>query len=98
MLTRACSHAPSCDHAAEQKISETLGSELCGSQEVEVPRRVELDMSYAAAVHHHIVEVPQIDIRHVVGQNALYLGIERLPQLRIDLPPGLIDQRIHVRV
>ena len=74
------------------------GIKFRSAQEIEISRRIQPQIPHTVRMHHDIVEVPQIDVRQVLRQNALHLGIQRLSHLWIDLAPCLIDQRVDIRI
>ncbi len=49
--------------------------DLRRAQEIVISRRIQLQILHAPRMHEHVVEIPQIDVRQVLGQNALYLGV-----------------------
>jgi hypothetical protein len=49
-------------------------------------------------MHQNVVEVPEIDVRQILSQDALHLGIQRLAHIGIDLPPSFVDESVHLGI
>src|SRR5690348_5031331 len=68
------------------------------AQEVIVASRVQFQISHTVRVYEHVVEVPQINVGQVLRENTLYLVVQNLPGLGIDLLARLIDQLVDLRI
>src|SRR5712692_1071514 len=64
------------------------------AQEVVIARRRELDMGDAPAMYTHVVEVPEVEVGHVVGDDVLDLAEDPPALLAVGLYAGLVEQGI----
>src|SRR5712691_5156620 len=64
------------------------------AQEVVIARRRELDMGDAPGMYAHVVEVPEVEIGHVVGHDVLDLAEDPPALLAVSLYAGLVEQGI----
>ena len=69
-------------------------SQLGCPQKIVISCWIQLQIAYAFVVHEDIIQIPQIDIRQLLSQNELNLGIDRLAHLGIDFAARLVDERI----
>src|SRR5580692_8067760 len=75
-----------------------LRYEFRRAQEVVISCGIQFQVSHPAVVHKNVIEIPQIDVWQIVGQDVLHLGIERLAYAWVDGASRLINQRIQLWV
>src|SRR3974390_152136 len=82
-----------CYHA----LTRLLG-DLRRAQKVVISRRIDLNPSHSLGMHQHIIQIPQIDVRQLIRNDLLHLGVNRLALLLIERRSSLANQRVHSRV
>jgi hypothetical protein len=55
--------------------SPTLLNQFRSTQKIIVPSRIQFQIPHSPGMNYDIVEVPQIDVGHIIRQNVLHLGI-----------------------
>ena len=71
-----------------------LAADLSRLQKVVIARRIQAQVPHAPRVHEHVIEVPQIYRRNIVGEDFLNLGVEPLAGILIGLTARMVDQAI----
>src|SRR6516162_9081558 len=56
------------------------------------------EISYAAGVDDNIVEIPEIYVRQIFGEDSLNLAVNWLALCLVDFAACLVEQRIDVRI
>src|SRR5580693_750191 len=69
--------------------------ELRRAQKIVIPRWIQFQIHHMLVVHQDVIQIPEIDVRQFLGQNALYLGIDWLAHPGIDFAAGLVNQGIY---
>src|SRR5574340_1575856 len=78
--------------------AKSLRREFGGGQEVVVAGRVEAQVAHPPRVNQHVVQVPEIDVGQVVGQEALQLSVNLLALFWIQFAAALVDEFVGARV
>src|SRR5574340_487909 len=78
--------------------AKSLRREFCGAEEIVVAGGVEAQVAHPPRVDQHVVQVPEIDVGQILGQEALQLGVDLLPLLRVQFPAALVDEFVGARV
>src|SRR6185437_7576646 len=71
---------------------------LCRGEVVIVAGKWDLEIANARGMHHHVIHVPEIDIRKIVSQNFLDLGINASALSLVRSGPSLGDQFVNARI
>ncbi len=71
--------------------------ELRRAQKIVVTGGANLDPLYAIRVYQNVVEIPEIDVRQVIGKDLLYLVVDCLALLLVERAAALADQLIGTR-
>ena len=67
-------------------------------QKIKVARRIELKPAHSPRVDHHIVEVPEVDVGHILCQYLLQLRINLATQTLVGDRSRPVDHRVDLRV
>src|SRR5215831_12643719 len=79
-------------------IASCRRSQASRAQEVVVGRRIHLDTLQTFRVHQHVVEIPEIDVWQVIGQDLLHLVIDSFALLLVKGRTAFADERINFGV
>src|SRR5271157_6276084 len=72
--------------------------EFCCPQEIIVAGRAYLDAVHPVGMHQNVVEIPEIDVRQVYGDDLLDFIVDDFAFLLVDGAAAIADQLIHARV
>src|SRR5215469_2622300 len=68
--------------------------ELRGTKKVVIAGRVQLDALHAIGMDEHVVEVPEINVRKILGDDLLQLGIDDFALLLVEGGAALANELI----
>ena len=75
-----------------------LATDLSRLQKVVIARRIQGHVPHAPRVHEHVIEVPQIDIRHILCQHFLNFRVQPSAGILIGFAARLVDQPVDPRI
>src|SRR5260221_14574573 len=75
-----------------------LGNDLSSFKKVVVVRWIQSYIPHTPRVHEHVIEIPQVYIWDILGQNFLNFGVELLADILIGRASRLVGETIDLRI
>src|SRR5271155_2117067 len=72
-------------------------NQFCCFKKVVIAGRIQGQVLHTLVVNHYVVEVPQVDVRQILGEDSLNLRVDLLACVLVRFAAGLLDERIQTR-
>src|SRR5260221_13639638 len=75
-----------------------MGTDLSSFKKVVVARWIQSYISHTPRVHEHVIEIPQVYIWDILGEDFLNFGVQLLADILIGRASRLVGQTIDLRI
>src|SRR6266436_7351370 len=67
-------------------------------QKIVISGRIQSQVAHSPRMHQYVVEIPQIDVRHLLSQSPLDFSIKLFAGVLVRFVACLVNERVHARV